>query len=589
MKKSPQMLCLFLFFMSLFSFATPPPGDVVFQLSAQKQDPNTFLLNWNIKKGFFLYQKSIQMTLPSDANFHLGELRYPNASPKKDAQEHTYFIYREHLDLPVSILGTEGGEGIITVHYQGCADDGFCYPPTTKDVKVTLNSQRELTDIHVEKTQPSSMEETSPTTQNDLFNQLFLQNDIWLILISFYGFGLLLSFTPCVLPMVPVLSGIIVGHSHTLSTRKAFFLSLCYVLGMSVTYAFVGALVALVGNNLQIAMQSPWTITLFSLLFVLLALSMFQVYELRLPTSWQARLAKVTRSEHGGHYLGCALMGALSTLILSPCVTAPLIGALTYIAKSGDVMLGTLSLFCLSLGMGTPLLLIGTSAAKLLPKTGYWMNYVKSFFGVLLLAVAIYLMTRILPSFLIMLLWAALCLFSGLFIGAFEQTSSHQDKWRQGFGILLVAYALLILVGASLGNNNPLTPLLPSKAFTTPLPQEINTVKTLKDVQQAIRHAKGKPILLDFYADWCASCKAMEHTMDNDHKVQQALSHVVVLKVDVTANNTETQTLLNHFNVIAPPTFLFLTTTGEERPSLRLVGDTSMDVFYDHLIKINDI
>lgn len=575
-------LYLILLFIPLLSFANPPPAKEVFQLTAKLVDPNTFAIDWQIKKGFFLYKNRIKLAENSAANFHLGTILFPEALQQTDAQGKSYLVYRNHLTIPAAILGEQAGEALLTVHYQGCSDSGFCYPPQTDQIKLAIDKNLALNNIAVENVAESP--QVTPI-MNDRFDQLFSSNGLSIIVFSFFGFGLLLSFTPCVLPMVPVLSGIIVGHGHNLSTRKAFFLSLSYVLSMSITYAIVGAIVALIGSNVQIAMQSPWIISFFSLVFVLLALSMFNFYELRLPVSWQTKLANVSRHQSGGHYLGSALMGCLSTLILSPCVTAPLIGALSYIAKSGNIIVGGVSLFALGLGMGTPLLLIGTSAGKLLPKAGHWMNAVKSFFGMMLIAVAIYLMDRVLPSVLIMILWASLLIFSGIYIGALTKAHSHSEKFSQGLGIILFVYGLLILIGASAGNINPLQPLASvSKAYPIVTNEPI-TVKTVNEVQQALSNAKGKPVLLDFYADWCTACKVMADTTLQDTQVKTALNHFVVIKVDITATNAETKALLAHYHVVAPPTFLFFNAEGIELNKLRLVGEVSASTFYSHLIR----
>ncbi len=578
-------LFLILLLVSILGFANqPPPAAEVFQLSTRLVDPNAFELDWQIKKGFFLYKSRIELTESQSTNFHLGETPFPEALKQTDSQGKDYFVYRDHLTLPVAVLGEQAGEALLTVHYQGCADDGFCYPPVNQPIKLAIDSHLALNNVTIENNETIAKTTDTEPRDNERFTQLFSANNWGIIILSFFGFGLLLSFTPCILPMVPVLSGIIVGHGHDLSTRKAFFLSLSYVLSMSITYAIVGAIVALMGSNLQIAMQSPWTISLFSLIFILLALSMFGFYELRLPVSWQAKLASVTRGRSGGHYLSSALMGCLSTLILSPCVTAPLIGALGYIAQSGNVTLGSLSLFFLSLGMGTPLLLIGTSAGKLLPKAGHWMNAVKAFFGVMLIAVAIYLMERILPTALVMGLWASLLIFSGIFMGALNKANSNLEKFSQGLGIIFLVYGLLILIGASQGNSNPLQPLASINRINDSANEKpFVTVKTIKEVQQALANAKGRPVMLDFYADWCASCKVIAKTTLQDQRVREALADFIVLKVDLTANNADTQALLSHYNVVAPPTFLFINAAGNELHNLRLVGETSPSIFYDKL------
>lgn len=583
-----KQICLLLLFLfvSPWVLSEPPPAHEVFQLTTKPLDPNTFSLNWQIKKGFFLYKNRIHLISSDQSIFQLGAIQLPKGIKKTNAQNKSYSIYKNQLNLSIPVIGEHPGEALLNLHYQGCSEDGFCYPPEDIVLKLSFNNELALMNVTTEPPNNLPKAPAPSPEETDELSQLFSTHNTLLIILSFFGFGLLLSFTPCVLPMVPVLSGIIVGHGHHISTHKAFFLSLSYVLSMSITYAAIGALIALLGNNLQITMQSPWIIGLFSLVFVLLALSMFNFYELKLPVSWQSKLATVTRSQHGGHYLGSALMGCLSTLILSPCVTAPLIGALGYIAQSGDITLGVLSLFFLGLGMGTPLLLIGTSAGKWLPKAGHWMNGVKSFFGVLLLAVAIHLLQRILPGALIMGLWAALLIFCGLFLGALTRANSNQDRFLQGLGILCLIYGLLILIGASKGNTNPLQPLI-SKPVTGHSSTEESriVVKTMGEMQQALANTQGKPILIDFYADWCESCKVIENTTLQDPEVALLLKDFVVLKVDITDNNNDSKTLLHQFNVIAPPTFLFLDREGKELNHLRLVGELSTNTFFDHLSK----
>ena len=566
----------------------PAPAQEVFQLEAKKVDPNTFTLNWQVKPGYFLYSDRIKVTAPENSNVHIAPLRLPPTLTKTDKQGNTYTVYRKELNLPIGILGERPGESLIKVNYQGCSDDGFCYPPETRELKVAINDQLALSDVSLEPITELTAAASKPQP-TDKIARIFVSHNWFMILLTFFGFGLLLSFTPCILPMIPVLSGIIIGHGKEATTKKAFFLSLSYVLSMSLTYAIAGAIVALVGANIQISMQSPWAISVFSLIFVLLALSMFGFYEFKLPQAWQAKIAGSSSSKRGGHYLGAAIMGCLSTLILSPCVTAPLIGVLTYIAQTGNVLLGALTLFVLSLGMGTPLLLIGTSAGKWLPEAGAWMNAVKSFFGVMLLAVAIYLMARILPAGVSMGFWACLLIFSGVYSGALTHSQTNQEKFAQGFGIVLLGYGLLILVGASSGASNPLQPLASLQAATIPASTattSIKTVTTLDQVQAAMAQAKGKPVMLDFYADWCASCKVMEATTLKNPAVVDALSHFVVIKVDVTENSTEAQNVMSHFNVVAPPTYLFFNAQGEELKPVTVVGESSASEFLDVLQQV---
>lgn len=562
--------------------AQPLPAKEVFQIQVNKVDPNTFTINWQIKPGYFLYSDRIKVTQPADSNTNIAPLRLPPSLTKTDTQGHTYPVYRDQLHLSVGVLGDKSGESLMDVHYQGCSDDGFCYPPEVRQIKLTIDNNRALSDVSLEES--SAVIASKPIKSTNKIADIFTNHNWAVILFSFFGFGLLLSFTPCILPMVPVLSGIIVGHGKEVTTSKAFFLSLSYVLSMSLTYAIVGAVVALLGANIQISMQSPWAISVFSIIFVLLALSMFGFYEFKLPNSWQAKIAGSSRSQRGGHYLGAALMGCLSTLILSPCVTAPLLGVLTYIAQTGNVFLGMITLFFLSLGMGTPLLLIGTSAGRWLPESGAWMNAVKGFFGILLLAVAIFLMERIIPATVSMMLWASLLIFSGIYAGALTHSPTNQEKFCQGIGIILLGYGLLILIGASSGSTNPLQPLANLQAANAPITPVQNTrLENINQIKEAIKKAHGKPVMLDFYADWCASCKVMEATTLKDLQVVEALSHFKVLKIDVTAINSDNKEIMAYFNVIAPPAYLFFNADGKPLKNLSLVGESSVQEFLEAL------
>lgn len=563
--------------------ATPLPAKEVFSASVEYIDPNTFALHWTIKPNYFLYSDRITLNTETDSGVHLGTVRFPKPLEKKDKQGRVYGVYRNQLAIPVAVLGEQAGESLLQLHYQGCADDGFCYPPEVKQIKLTIGPDLLLTAVELTDNDDDAIAAPEPSTtasEPDQIAEIFSQHNWAMILLSFFGIGLLLSFTPCILPMVPVLSGIVVGHGKEVTTRKAFLLSLSYVLSMSVTYAVVGALVALLGENLQLSMQSPAVISVFSLLFVLLALSMFGFYEFKLPDAWQAKIAGSSRSQRGGHYLGAAIMGCLSTLILSPCVTAPLIGVLSYIAQSQNVLLGSLTLFFLSLGMGTPLLLIGTSAGKWLPSTGSWMNAVKGFFGVMLIAVAIYLMARIIPASITLMLWACLFIFSGIYSGALTYSQTNKEKFCQGIGLILLGYGALMLIGASMGATNPLQPLaLTHTAKSEPPAFTSTSAQTLATVEQAVAENNGMPIMLDFYADWCASCKVMEAMVFTDPKVAAALSQFKVIKIDVTKNNTDDKELMKHFSVVAPPTFIFFDKRGKQLPRQQLVGEQSAVAF----------
>ncbi len=562
-----RFFLLFLFLLTTGSYASPLPANQAFSFTTRIVDPNNFVVNWQIHPGYFLYKDRIHIKTGDTDRIQLGGVRWPNADTKTDKMNRTYPIYRNSISVPVALLGKNPGEALISLAFQGCSDAGFCYPPQQAQLKVTIDANLALSQISPDLSTTTTLHHNTRVTPAD---SVFTKHHWPMILLSFLGFGLLLSFTPCVLPMIPVLSGIIVGHGHPISLRRSFFVSLSYVLSMATTYAFFGALVALIGSNLQISMQSPWAIGLFSAVFVLLALSMFGYFELALPASWQQKLNRTANHHAGGHYAGAAIMGALSTLILSPCVTAPLIGALGYIAQTGNAAFGSLCLFFLGLGMGIPLLIIGTSAGSLLPRAGAWMNDIKALFGIALLVVAISLISRIIPPFITMLLWSSLLVFVGLYCGAF---TAAPNKARQGLGILLLVYGLLILVGASIGSTNPWMPLKQIATIRNNPPKTFHPIliRTVADAKAALKET-DKPVMIDFYADWCVSCKIIATTVLADQEVDAALESFTVLKIDLTKNTEANQDLLRYFNVVAPPTFLFFDKTGE-RQEARMVGE----------------
>ena len=559
-------------------FSEPPPAHAVFKLKVKAYNPNTFFLEYQINPGYFLYRDRLHLTQPNMHFIELTPLKLPQAQTKIDGLGHTISIYRNKLHIPVNLIGLSPGETVLNLRYQGCSDDGFCYPPEHAAIKLSINTELALTHVSlISPAQTTHIKNPTPiSTPLDLNHTAFSGHHWAVTLLIFLGLGLLLSLTPCVLPMIPVLSGILVGHGKDLSTRKAFFLSLSYVLSMSLTYAAIGAVVALMGHNLQVLLQSPAVIISFSLVFVFLALAMFDIYELKLPATWQAKLANMSYQQKSGDYLGAALMGCLSTLILSPCVTAPLIGALGYIAQTGNIALGTAALFFLGLGMGVPLLLIGASLGRWLPHTGNWMNLIKKIFGLMLLAVAIYLISRLLSAFVMMLLWAGLLIFAGLIL----------MRAIRSLGVILFIYGILILIGASLGNTDPIKPLTQQKQIQKTHAAIITNMTELESALQSARK-KHQPVLIDFYADWCTSCKVIESTKLTHPDILNTLNYMQFIKVDLSANNHESRALLHEFNVIAPPTFVFIDSTGHEREALRLVGDISVSSLLKHLQALN--
>lgn len=579
MLKQLLMVIVYLGFASIH--ASTLPDAAPFQLTVNQTDANHFSLYWQIKPHYFIYQNKIKLTQDLQQIYKATIVEQPRALTQVDSQNNSFLVYRNSLLLTVEVVGLSADNNDLTIHYQGCSDDGFCYPPTAKRINISIAKDLSLQAVALQ-APPSVKITTIPASTSGYLSSAF--NHHWsIVLLIFFGLGLMLSFTPCILPMVPVISGIIIGHGP-ISAKRAFLLSLSYVLGMATTYALVGALVALLGHNLQLMMQTPAVIVLFSLVFVLLALSMFDCFEMSLPQGLQTRLTQLSQGPRRGGYISAVVMGCLSTLILSPCVTAPLIAVLSYIAQSGDIVLGALSLFVLSLGMGAPLIIIATSASCWLPKAGRWMQGIKTAFGVVFIMIALYLLARILPQPLMLMVVGIFFIFMGIVAGALVS----RYPFKQACGICLLAYGLLLLVGGSMGHDNLLQPLLTTKQSfksTLVLPKAISS---LTELEQALTKAQaaGKPIVLDFYAHWCQSCNVMEQTVFNQADVQQALNQFTLIKIDLTTNNHDQQLLLKKYQVIAPPTFLFLTNDGLEIPNTRLIGQITANFFIQHLAQI---
>ena len=402
---------------------------------------------------------------------------------------------------------------------------------------------------------------------------------VWLIALSFLGFGILLAFTPCIFPMLPILSGIVVGQGSNLNTRRAFWLSLSYVLASALTYTVFGVLAGLFGSNLQALFQEPWVIMAFSGIFVLLALSMFGGFQVQIPSFIQTKVMAISSKQQGGRLLGAVMMGILSALAIGPCVTAPLTGALIYIGQTGDAYLGGMALFALGIGMGIPLIIIGTYAGKLLPRAGAWMNITKVIFGIGLLAVAVWLLSRILSPMATLALWSLLVIFPVILL-------LWKKRWK-GAGLLAAAYGILLWVGISTNQPDALRPLLCSVAVACKeqlsLTLKFKKIGTVEELQQnlADAHAKNQWVMLDFYADWCASCQEMALYTFADPKVREALSQVVLVQADVTQNSPTDQALLRQFNLIGPPAILFFGPDQQERNAYRVVGYLKADKFLD--------
>jgi len=508
----PMLILLMLVYSATLFAASniPLSADKAFNLSLSLASSNQLVAEWHIAPGYYLYKDQIKFSVNAPRQDKINKILWPVAELRHDEIRGTYAVYNGTLHIPLMLEKiVQPNKVQVQINYQGCSQSGFCYPPISKTIAISnlLDSTATIT----------------PLWQNQQRVQVFLQSQphLFFELLIFVGLGLMLAFTPCVLPMVPILSAIIIGQGKTLNNKKAAILSLLYVIGMSLTYAGAGLAAAWLGRSVQIFFQNPWVIGLTSVFFVLLALSFFDVYQFRLPTMLENNFQAIGRKQSGGTYFSVFLMGAFSSLIVSPCVSAPLVGVLAYIAQTGNRWYGGLSLFALGIGMGIPLLLVGVSAGKWLPKSGPWLETVKKCWGVVMLVMAVWMLARVVPD------------------------------------------------------------VLPTK-------QNFIAVQNLQQVQQQIHLAQhvGKPILIDFYADWCDSCVLMDKKVLHHPDVLKTLPKFVLLRVDVTQNTSADAELMKYFGVLAPPTILIFDRQGRELQNQRVVGEVGPQEFLARLTQV---
>ncbi len=574
-----------------FSNDAALPVDQAFIFETIAISADGLLARWTIAPGYYLYRDQISLKIEASQLATLAGVELPSGQSKFDEHFGDTYVYYDQVEVPMALVRQQAAAGVLKVSasYQGCKEAGICYPPVTRVLAVALPQFSGV--LAAESAVAPGVDAIVPE-QDRL--AAALSSDKLLTLITFFGFGLLLSFTPCVFPMIPILSGIIAGQGDSITTRRAFTLSLIYVLAMALTYTAAGVVAGLFGENLQAWFQKSWVLVTFASLFVLLSLSMFGFYELNLPNSVQTRLNRVSNQQQGGTMLGTAIMGVLSALIVGPCVAPPLAAALIYIGQTGDAVLGGLALFFLALGMGVPLLIIGTSAGKLLPHAGPWMNAIKAVFGVALLALAIWMLERVLAPGWIMLAWGALAIASAVYLGAFERLKEGASGWSRlwkSLGLLLALAGSMELIGAAAGGQDWMQPL--KGVFggggnaTTAANTSFQKIKSLDDLNDQLA-ASGKPVMLDFYADWCVDCKRMDKYTFPIPEVSTALSTGIALKADVTANDSLDQELMKAFNIIGPPAILFFDAKGQELAQYRVVGYQRPGVFAQHVRRAFD-
>ena len=537
--------------------------DVAFVLTSEAQSVNTVELNWRIADGYYLYKERIKLA-PADVARPVGAI----VLPKGEAHHDEYFgdqeIYRGSLDGTFSV--PPGAKTVdVNVTYQGCADAGLCYPPITKTLSVSLEGAPTTVST-------SNASNGGYVSEQDSFTAKLSGNLLVVIALAYLG-GLLMAFTPCVLPMVPILTGIIAGSGENTTTKRGFLLALSYVAGIAVIYTLMGVIAAYIGSgvNLQAIFNQPKILIPFIVLFLVLASSMFGAFTIQMPSFIQTRLSDASNQQRAGTFVGVGVMGALSALIVSACVAPVLIGALTFIAQTGNALRGGVAMLAISIGMGTPLLLVGASAGALLPKAGAWMDTIKNLFGVMFMAVAAWLLSRMVTNWVVMLIWAIPVLIGAWILWRGFKQGSNARLVARTLAVALAAYGAVLLIGAKLGSSNPLAPL---QAQGQQKYLEFKRIKTVADLEREVAAASqaGRSVMLDFYADWCVSCKEMEHNTFTEADVQGALSNTTLLQADVTANDEQDRELLKHFGIFGPPTIAFYGADGTERRNFRVVG-----------------
>ena len=566
-----NVLFLFSFLFSLAQAQEFLDPAVAFKPSARALDAQTIEVAFEIAKGYYLYRDKFKFAVDGDT-VALGAPVFPKGKEKIDENFGKVEVYYKRVAIRLPVIRNASGvlPVKLNVTSQGCADAGVCYPPQTQTVSVELPAPGSVPNatgaaVAVDGDESGKIADT------------LKHAGFWANLAFFFIAGLGLSLTPCVFPMIPILSGIIAGQGHKASHARGFALSLAYVLGMALTYAAAGVAAGLTGTLLSAALQSPWVLGAFALVFVVLSFSMFGFYELQLPSALQSKLSDEAGHLQGGRGIGVFLMGVLSALIVGPCVAAPLAGALLYIGQTGDAVLGGTALFVMALGMGVPLLIVGLSAGTLLPKAGAWMEGVKKGFGVLLLATALWLVSPVIPALAQMLGWAALFIIPAIYLHALDPLPPHAKGWQRfwkGIGIVMLLTGAALLAGALAGNRDPLQPLAGLRgqavaAETRKLPFE--PVRSVAELDSRLATA-DRPVMLDFYADWCVSCKEMERFTFADPAVQAKLAGFTLLKADVTENTPEDKALLARFGLFGPPGIIFFAPGGKEVPGVRVVG-----------------
>ncbi len=586
-KLIPLLLSSILLFGAQPKFLMP---EEAFKPSAKLNDKMQIEASVEIGKDIYLYAEALKLEIKAGSGISAGEIISP-----KSVEHNEDKVYLESPTFIVNLKKDAGVSGVVQVEfllsYQGCSEQGLCYEPESRSYKFDIDSSK-LGNGEAKESLKNIQNEVKPEvkelSESDSIADTIKHGSLTLVLLTFLGFGLLLALTPCTFPMIPIISGIIISQGEGLTTRKAFMLSLVYVLAMAIAYTIAGVLAGLFGSNLQAALQTPWVIYSFSTIFIALALSMFGFYELKLPDSFVAKISSNHHSSRSG-FVGVAIMGFFSALIVGPCVAAPLAGALVYIGQTGDALLGGAALFSMSIGMGLPLILVGMSAGRFMPKPGAWMTMVNAVFGVMMLGVAVWMLERVVDSYIIMLLYSMLGIGFALYLGAFE---SSVHIFRRSAGMIIFIYSTLLFVGVMGGSSSmtkPLEFLKPSPSATATVEKsshvEFQKVSSIEELDALLAKNKGKKIMLDFSAEWCAVCKELDKKTFSNEAVKAKMGEFVLIQADLTQNGQKQKDLSKKYGVFGPPVIMFFDANLEVIKSKTIVGFIAADEFLKHLDK----
>ena len=593
MKISIKLLLIMILSVSFLNAGDFLMPDQAFKPYAKVNDKNQIEAGVILGKNIYVYEKKLKINIKDGSGIHIDK----KISPKSvDHEGSLVFLKSPNFILKLKKdAGVKGLQDVeVNISYQGCSSEGLCYEPSSKSFKLSVDSSNlnntsstKLESLSLAPEKKLIVDKVQEKSETDTIADTIKNGNIFIILLTFFGFGLLLAMTPCVFPMIPIISGLIISQGKGLTTKKAFALSTVYVLAMAVAYTIAGVLAGLFGSNLQAALQTPWVVYSFALIFVALAFSMFGFYELKLPDSF---VSKISSKQHRSGYLGVAFMGFLSALIVGPCVAAPLAGALVYIGETGDALLGGMALFSMSIGMGLPLIVVGVSAGKFMPKPGAWMTLVSAIFGVVMLGVAIWMLSKVLDPSIIMIMYSILGIGFALFLGVFEQSGHF---FKRSVAMIVFIYSVSLFVGFLAGSSSmtkPLgflnSPVIASNAKAEVKDAEFKVVKSISELDTVLKANKGKKIMLDFAADWCTSCKEFDEITFKDEKVKAKLNNFVLIRADVTDNGAKEKALSQKYGVFGPPAVLFFDKDSKLLKSKTIIGYVEPDEFLSRLNRL---